>query len=89
MPCNRVTLPGGGSAIVCTTTKRYARGGTDDKSAMLVRVHPDVSRVVQKFGRTHHHVNYERFLGVKLRRRADFDPSTITPAKFKLIPTGS
>lgn len=40
--------------------------GTEDKSKMLVREHPDVSRVVWKYGRIHHHVNYRPFKKNKL-----------------------
>lgn len=43
----------------------YSKEGTLPKSAMLYRMHPDVSKVVFKFGRWHHHVDYSRF---KLRK---------------------
>jgi hypothetical protein len=36
--------------------------GTLDKSKMLVREHPDVSRLTFKFGRYHHHVDYNGFI---------------------------
>lgn len=39
----------------------YAREGTAPKSEMQVRLHPDVSRLVYKFGRIHHHVDYRPF----------------------------
>ena len=28
---------------------------------MLVREHPDVSKLTRKFGRWHHHVDYKKF----------------------------
>ena len=46
----------------------YAKEGTLPKSQMQVRMHPDVSRLVHKFGRWHHHVDYARFK-TPLRRR--------------------
>jgi len=39
----------------------YVREGTKPKSEMQVRLHPDVSRMVQRYGRWHHHVDYRRF----------------------------
>lgn len=39
----------------------YEKEGTGPKSQMLVNLHPDCSRMVTRFGRTHHHVNYARF----------------------------
>lgn len=39
----------------------YSKEGTLPKSVMQVKLHPDVSRLVQKFGRWHHHVDYSSF----------------------------
>ncbi|MDB5243798.1 MAG: hypothetical protein JWP57_4424 [Spirosoma sp.] len=39
----------------------YAKDGTLPKSQMQVRLHPDVSKLVWKFGRWHHHVDYSQF----------------------------
>lgn len=49
------TLGGG------NTAEFYAREGTLPKSRMLVRVHPDCSRIAWRFGRIHHLVDYGRF----------------------------
>jgi len=46
---------------------RYTDTGTLAKSRMQVAVHPDVSRLVWKFGRWHHHVDYTGFRKNKLR----------------------
>lgn len=35
--------------------------GTIQKSQMLVDMHPDVAKMVWKYGRWHHHVNYDPF----------------------------
>jgi hypothetical protein len=61
------TLKGG------NTDEFYKREGTMPKSIMLTRVHPDVSRMVFKFGRWHHQVNYAIFKANKLKRRADIE----------------
>jgi len=49
--------------------KKYAKDGTLAKSQMLVAVHPDVSRLVWKFQRWHHHVDYTVFKKNLLRYR--------------------
>lgn len=43
------------------TEEFYANEGTLPKSKMLEDLHPDVSKVVWKFNRWHHHVDYSRF----------------------------
>lgn len=61
------------------TTQQVKGGNTDvlyangtlEKSRMQVRVHPDVSRLVWKFGRWHHHVDYRPFKANRLKRRPD------------------
>ncbi len=49
------TLKGG------NTAEFYANEGTLAKSRMQVAMHPDVSKLVWKFGRWHHHVDYKPF----------------------------
>lgn len=48
---------------------RYAENGTTAKSQMLVHVHSDVARLVWRYGRVHHHVDYRRFRDKKLMLR--------------------
>jgi hypothetical protein len=43
------------------TKEFYEKEGTLPKSKMQLKLHPDVSRVVKKFGRWHHYVNYNKF----------------------------
>jgi len=43
------------------TAEFYAHEGTLAKSQMQVAMHPDVSELVEKFGRWHHHVDYTSF----------------------------
>jgi len=61
-----------------TTTKRMAGGntkefyrneGTYNKSKMLADMHPDVARVVWKFNRWHHHVDYGPFKDNRLIKK--------------------
>ena len=44
-------------------------GGTQAKSEMIARLHPDVARVAWRFNRPHHHVDYRPFSSNKLIRR--------------------
>jgi hypothetical protein len=43
------------------TKEFYENEGTLNKSKMLEDMHPDVARVVWKFNRWHHHVDYKPF----------------------------
>ena len=52
------------------TAEFYAQEGTKPKSEMLVRLHPDVTRLVWRYGRHHHYVDYQQFKQ-RLRRRLD------------------
>lgn len=45
----------------------YSAEGTLPKSKMLEDIHPDVAKVVWKFNRWHHHVDYTKFKNNKLR----------------------
>ena len=49
----------------------YDKEGTLPKSQMQVNVHPDVSKLVYKFGRIHHQVNYSKFKANKLIKKKD------------------
>lgn len=43
------------------TTAFYEKEGTLPKSVMLANLHPDCAKVVWRFNRWHHHVDYKRF----------------------------
>lgn len=45
--------------------------GTINKSQMLVDLHPDVSKLVWRYGRVHHHVDYSPFKKNKLILKKD------------------
>lgn len=49
--------------------QRYADNGTTAKSQMLADVHPDLAKVVWKFNRVHHTVDYSPFKKQKLVRK--------------------
>lgn len=57
------TLAGG------NTKEFYAHEGTMPKSKMLEDLHPDCSRVVWKFDRWHHFVDYNPFKANRLKKR--------------------
>jgi len=65
----------------------YAKEGTAPKSEMLARVHPDVTRLVWKFNRHHHHVDYKRFKQ-PLRRRPDAVMQSPTADAMRLVARG-
>tara|TARA_R100001244_G_scaffold130283_2_gene102305 strand:+ start:3282 stop:4148 length:867 start_codon:yes stop_codon:yes gene_type:complete len=49
----------------------YDKEGTLPKSQMQVDVHPDVSKIVWRFGRVHHHVDYSKFKANRLIKKKD------------------
>ena len=61
------TLKGG------NTDAFYAHEGTLPKSQMLCDLHPDVSRMVWRFNRPHHHVDYSPFKHNTLIRSANYN----------------
>lgn len=75
----RTQVLGGGN-----TAEFYAKEGTAPKSEMLKAVHPDVTRLVWKFNRHHHHVDYKRFKQ-PLRRRDDAVMESPTASAFRLV----
>ena len=53
----------------------YFKEGTLPKSQMLANMHPDVAKVVWRFNRWHHHVDYRAFKKNRLR----FKPDLVIP----------
>lgn len=51
------------------TDEFYAKEGTLRKSQMQVDMHPDVSKLVWKFNRWHHHVDYTPFKDIPMIRK--------------------
>jgi DNA polymerase I-like protein with 3'-5' exonuclease and polymerase domains len=56
-------------------TDFYSVEGTKPKSEMQVKLHPDCSELVWKFGRWHHHVDYRRFRVNELKLK----PGVVVP----------
>ena len=60
-------IPGG------CTKDFYEKEGTLPKSTMLLNLHPDVTRLVWRWNRWHHHVNYQPFKKNKLILQPDVE----------------
>jgi hypothetical protein len=74
------TLKGG------NTEEFYAKEGTLPKSKMLEDMHPDVAKVVWKFNRWHHHVDYRAFKKNRLIKKESLViPNAINNYGMKLI----
>ena len=68
------------------TDEFYIREGTLAKSQMQVAVHPDVSRLVWRFNRWHHHVDYRRFRKNKLIRKPGIEiPEGVNEYGMRLV----
>lgn len=68
--CGKVTtqrMAGG------NTEEFYKKEGTRHKSAMLERLHPDVAKMVWRFNRWHHSVDYSPFKKNRLLRKSTCD----------------
>jgi hypothetical protein len=77
-------MPGG------NTDEFYAKEGTEAKSRMLRRLHPDVTRLTWKWHRIHHEVDYRPFEKTKLVRKPDSTPAPKNDygLKLKARPSG-
>ncbi len=68
----------------------YAKEGTLNKSKMQVAMHPDISRLVFKFGRYHHTVKYSVFKQGLIRDEEKFkNIPKVNDYGMKLIVKGS
>lgn len=74
------TLPGG------NTEAFYDDEGTLPKSQMLARMHPEHARVMRRFGRWHHFVDYLPFKSMGLVRRADYEEPAENPYRLVKVP---
>ncbi len=64
----------------------YKKDGTILKSKMLADMHPDIAKVVWRFNRWHHHVDYKQFKKNKLIKKQNiFIPKKINNYGMKLI----
>lgn len=60
------------------TAEFYAHEGTKNKSMMLEAMHPDCAKVVDRYGRIHHHVDYSGFRNNRLKFIDGFDSSALS-----------
>jgi len=67
------------------TKEFYKHEGTLAKSHMLANLHPDVAKVVWKFNRWHHHVDYLPFKNNKLIKKNIIVPDGINNYGLKLV----
>jgi len=57
------------------TAEFYGVDGTEAKSRMLLAMHPDITKLVWRYGRKHHLVDYRQFRNNKLLRK----PGLVVP----------
>lgn len=68
------------------TKEFYKSEGTLNKSKMLEELHPDVAKVVWKFNRWHHHVDYKPFKSNKLILKENINlPTGVNNYGMKLV----
>lgn len=66
------TTSGGNTEEIYNADKMDYEDTTKEKTQLLYNKHPDAVKIVKRYGRWHHHVNYDRFLKTKLEFRDDF-----------------
>jgi hypothetical protein len=66
------------------TAEFYDTEGTLPKSQMLENLHPDVARVVWRFNRWHHYVNYKAYKKIMLAKRVTAK-IPVDAAAYKMI----
>ena len=67
-------------------TDFYEKEGTLPKSEMLIKMHPDVSKLVERWGRWHHEVDYSPFKTIPLIKKDNLIiPSGINEYGMKLV----
>ncbi len=64
---------------------QYSPTGTIEKSQMLVRTHGDVARIVQRFNRVHHHVDYRGFTQRLVKRPGVVIPQGVNNFGMELV----
>ena len=67
------------------TDEFYADEGTLPKSQMLAEMHPDIAKVVTRFNRDHHFVNYRVFKNKLIKKDNIKIPKGINNYGMKLV----
>ena len=84
--CATQTVTGGNTEEVYQADKLGYEDTTHEKTMVLYNLHPDVVRVVKRYGRWHHDVNYDRYQVNKLQFVDDFEmPKGVNNYNMKLL----
>ena len=84
--CATQTVSGGNTEEVYQADKLDYEDTTHEKTMVLYNLHPDVVRVVKRYGRWHHDVNYDRYQINKLQFVDDFEmPKGVNNYNMKLL----
>jgi len=84
--CATQTVGGGNTEEVYNADKMDYEDTTKEKTMVLYNLHPDVVRVVKRYGRWHHDVNYDQFQINKLQFVDDFEmPKSSNNYGLKLV----
>lgn len=84
--CATQTVTGGNTEEVYQADKLDYEDTTHEKTMVLYNLHPDVVRVVKRYGRWHHDVNYDRYQVNKLQFVDDFEmPKGVNNYNMKLL----
>ena len=84
--CATQTVTGGNTEEVYQADKLDYEDTTHEKTMVLYNLHPDVVRVVKRYGRWHHDVNYDRYQINKLQFVDDFEmPKGVNNYNMKLL----
>lgn len=84
--CATQTVTGGNTEEVYQADKLDYEDTTHEKTMVLYNLHPDVVRVVKRYGRWHHDVNYDRYQINKLQFADDFEmPKGVNNYNMKLL----
>jgi hypothetical protein len=67
------------------TKEFYEKEGTEPKSMMIARMHPDVVRVAWRFGRCHHYAKYRVFRTPLIQREPALTLPTVDNYGMKLV----
>jgi hypothetical protein len=84
--CATQTVSGGNTEEVYNADKMDYEDTTKEKTMVLYNLHPDVVRVVKRYGRWHHDVNYDQFQINKLQFIDNFKmPTSHNNYNLKLV----
>lgn len=84
--CPTQTVTGGNTEEVYQADKLDYEDTTQEKTMVLYNLHPDVVRIVKRYGRWHHDVNYDRYQINKLQFVDGFElPKGVNNYNMKLL----